>query len=136
MARHRFLCPLRWGDMDTYGHVNNVMFVRYLEEARVDLFDRLGRDEPWDMLDTGCLVHRHAITYRAPLAHQTAPVPIDVWVTRVGAAAFDLAYEIHDGDGTVYATAETTLVPYDFAAERPRRLTDQEKKRLEALRDD
>ncbi|HEX6443940.1 MAG TPA: thioesterase family protein [Streptosporangiales bacterium] len=122
--------------MDRYGHVNNVMFVRYLEEARVDLFDRLGRDEPWDMLDTGCLVHRHAITYRRPLAHQTAPVPIDVWVTRVGAAAFDLGYEIHDGAGTVYAIAETTLVPYDFAAERPRRLTDQEKKRLEALRDD
>lgn len=136
MARHRFLCPLRWGDMDTYGHVNNVMFVRYLEEARVDLFERLGRDGTWDMLDTGCLVHRHAITYRKPLAHQTTPVPIDVWVMRVGAAAFDLGYEIHDGDGTVYAVAETTLVPYDFAAGRPRRLTAEEKRRLTELLDD
>ena len=37
MSRHVYLCPMRWSDMDAYGHVNNVVFVRYLEEARIDL---------------------------------------------------------------------------------------------------
>lgn len=116
--------------MDKYGHVNNVVFVQYLEEARVDLFERLAEDGPWDMLTTGVLVAGHEIRYRRPLEHRTAPVPIDVWVTRIRAAAFDVAYEIHDGDHAVYATATTTLVPYDFAAARPRRLTADEKSRL------
>ncbi|GAA5012781.1 hypothetical protein GCM10025734_58630 [Kitasatospora paranensis] len=36
MARHIYDCPLRWSDMDAFGHVNNVVFLRYLEEARID----------------------------------------------------------------------------------------------------
>ena len=133
MARHRFLCPLRWGDMDTYGHVNNVVYAQYLEEARVDLFEWLDQDSRWDMLSTGVVVAKLEITYKRPLEHRTAPVPVDVWVSRVAAAAFDLGYEIHDGAGTVHATASTTLVPYDFAAARPRRLEPAERDRLGLL---
>lgn len=115
--------------MDKYGHVNNVIYAQYLEEARVDLFDHLR----WDMLTEGVVVARLEITYKTPLEHNSAPVPVDVWVSRVAAAAFDLGYEIHDGAGTVYATATTTLVPYDFSAGRPRRLTPAEKQHLERL---
>ncbi|MFE4477710.1 acyl-CoA thioesterase, partial [Kitasatospora sp. NPDC056789] len=38
--RHIYRCPLRWADMDAYGHVNNVVFLRYLEEARIDFLFR------------------------------------------------------------------------------------------------
>lgn len=41
MARHIYNCPLRWSDMDAFGHVNNVVFLRYLEEARIDFMFRL-----------------------------------------------------------------------------------------------
>lgn len=41
MARHHYRCPLRWSDMDSFGHVNNVVFLRYLEEARIDFMFRL-----------------------------------------------------------------------------------------------
>lgn len=41
MARHIYSCPLRWSDMDAFGHVNNVVFLRYLEEARIDFMFRL-----------------------------------------------------------------------------------------------
>lgn len=132
MARHTFLCPLRWGDVDGYNHVNNVAFIQYLEEARIDMFEALAEHGPWDMLQTGVLVARHEIEYRRPLTHRTAPVPIEVWVTRVRAAAFEVAYEIRDPE-VVYATAVSTLVPYDFAGERPRRLTTDEKTRLGKL---
>ncbi len=39
---HSCCLPLRWGDMDAYGHINNVQYIRYLEEARVQLLIRLG----------------------------------------------------------------------------------------------
>ena len=35
--RHVFQCPMRWADMDLQGHVNNVIYVDYLQEARVDM---------------------------------------------------------------------------------------------------
>ena len=38
---HVFSCAVRWGDMDAYGHVNHTQFLRYLESARVALFEEL-----------------------------------------------------------------------------------------------
>lgn len=34
--------PIRWGDMDAYGHVNNTVYFRYMEQARVELIEALG----------------------------------------------------------------------------------------------
>lgn len=41
MSRHFYSCPLRWSDMDAFGHVNNAVFISYLEEARIDFMFRL-----------------------------------------------------------------------------------------------
>jgi len=38
---HVFSCAVRWGDMDAYGHVNHTQFLRYLESARIALFEEL-----------------------------------------------------------------------------------------------
>jgi acyl-CoA thioester hydrolase len=126
VARFEALVAMRWQDMDAYGHVNNVQFLTYVEEARVEMF----QSAPLSGLDpvsSGVLVAASDIRYLKPLHHRHAPVPIDVWVTKVGAASFSLAYEVHDDDGTVYARASSVMVPYDFMAERPRRLTPEER---------
>lgn len=128
MPRHTFRCPMRWSDMDAYGHVNNVQFLTYLEEARIDLLGELfRRAEADDGAQAGMLVASSSIEYRAPLVHRAEPVPIDVWVTRFGGASFDLGYAVHDGAGTTYATAASRLVTYDFAAAQPRRLRPHER---------
>ena len=59
------------------------------------------------------------------------PVPIDVWVSRLGNSSFELRYEILDDGGPVYAEAATVLVPFDVAAGRPRRVSDEERAALE-----
>ena len=125
--------PLRWSDMDAYGHVNNVQFLRLLEDARVVGFREWIGQGP-SILDGGVVVTRHAIEYRAPLTFRHAPVEVAMWVTGVSGAGFDLGYEVRDpasfGD-TVYAVAETGLVLYDFAAARPRRLAPAERAALQ-----
>ncbi len=131
MARYTFSCPMRWSDMDAYGHVNNVQFLTYLEEARIDMLHDLierakERDGP---LAAGILVASSTIEYRRPLVHRATPVPITMWVSRIGGAFFDLAHEVSD-PGVVYARATSRLVPYDFRGERPRRLIDEEKQFL------
>lgn len=136
MPRHRVMTPLRWSDMDAYGHVNNVMFLRLLEEARVAAFND-GVLPGEDFASTGLLVSRSEIEYLEPLLYKPAPIAIDLWTTRIGAADFDMSYEVLDrtpeggGTGRVYARAETNLVAFDLKAERPRRITKEERVRLE-----
>ncbi len=131
MVRHRYECPLRWADLDLLGHVNNVVYVDYLQEARVDMLRTHAPDQRADELAEGVVVVRHEVAYLAPLTFRFRPVSIECWVTEVRAASFTMAYEIFDEDEagvrTTYVRASTVLTPYVFATERPRRLTPEEK---------
>lgn len=123
--------PLRWSDLDAFGHVNNATFLTLLEEARIAALDTWfgGRD----MLTSGVLVARQEIEYTAQLAYRTEPVQVRMWVSHIGASSFDVAYVLQDHGGErSYAVAQTTLVAFDLASQRPRRLTDQERAGLEA----
>ena len=126
---YRVDVPLRWSDMDAYGHVNNVQFLRLLEDARVIGFQAwFGQDR--SLLDEGVLVARHEIEYLAPLKFRPAPISVDMWATKISGASFDLAYEVRDPaevGTTLYARAETTLVAYDFRVGSPRRLRPDER---------
>ena len=96
VTRHLYRCPLRWADMDLLGHVNNVTYVDYLQEARVDML-RVHPPAPGgEELAEGVVVVRHEVQYLAPLVFRLAPVDVEVWVTEVRAATFTLAYEVFD----------------------------------------
>ncbi|MET8248488.1 thioesterase family protein [Streptomyces sp. NPDC005202] len=128
--RHIYRCPLRWADMDAYGHVNNVVFLRYLEEARIDFLFRPDKD-----FKQGSVVARHEIDYKRQLVHRHEPVDIELWVTEIKAASFTLGYEVKDGD-QVYVRASTVIVPFDFEAQRPRRITAEEREFLQEYLED
>ncbi|MEU3848671.1 thioesterase family protein [Streptomyces sp. NPDC029554] len=128
--RHIYRCPLRWADMDAYGHVNNVVFLRYLEEARIDFLFRPEKD-----FQQGSVVARHEIDYKRQLVHRHHPVDIELWVTEIRAASFTLTYVVKDDD-QVYVQASTVIVPFDFEAQRPRRLTAEEREFLGEYMDD
>lgn len=125
MARHSFLCPLRWSDVDVYGVINNVAFLRYLEEARVDLILRMPPGEQDSFLRRGSVVVKHQIDYKNQLTHRREPVEIQLWVSRLRASTVTISYSVQDDD-RVYASAETVLAPFDYKAYRPRRLTGAE----------
>ncbi|MBZ6104748.1 thioesterase family protein [Streptomyces olivaceus] len=127
--RYIYRCPLRWADMDAYGHVNNVVFLRYLEEARIDFLHRPEKD-----FKQGSVVARHEIDYKRQLVHRHHPVDIELWVTQIRAASFTLTYEVKDGD-VVYVRASTVIVPFDFEAQRPRRITAEEREFLQEYTD-
>ena len=120
--RYVYLCPLRWADMDSFGHVNNVVYLRYLEQARVEWMFTTAQRAGVAEFSLGTVVARHEIEYRRPLVYRPEPVRVETWVTQIGNASFTVAYEVKDEEW-VYAVAKTVLVPYDLAAERPRRIT-------------
>jgi acyl-CoA thioester hydrolase len=125
---------MRWADMDQLGHINNVVYVDYLQEARVDMLRTHGPAAATGVLAEGTVVVRHEVTYAAPLRFGFRPVSIEAWVTQVRAASFTVAYEVfhEDADGArqVYLRAKTVLTPYVFTTERPRRLSAAERETL------
>jgi acyl-CoA thioester hydrolase len=124
---------MRWADLDLLGHVNNVVYVDYLQEARVDMLRTHGPAARTGALAEGVVVVRHEVSYLAPLSFGFEPITIESWVTEIRAATFTVAYEIfdeRDGDRRVYVRAKTVLTPYVFTEERPRRLTEIERETL------
>ena len=135
--RHLYRCPLRWADLDLLGHVNNVTYVDYLQEARVDMFRTHAPDSRAEDLAEGVVVVRHEVSYVSSLTFGFEPVAIECWVTEIRAASFTMAYEIFEedeaGKRTVFLRARTVLTPYVFATERPRRLHASEREALSRL---
>jgi acyl-CoA thioester hydrolase len=123
---------VRWGDMDSYGHVNNVYFIRYLEDTRFALFTPpLGKNAPsnvpdelsvFDLFPEGSngLMAGHRIEYQAAMSYEDGPITSRLWITRIGNSSFDIGYELGSSDaGTVYAIASTTLVIVNTESGRP-----------------
>lgn len=121
--------------MDALGHVNNGRYVDYLQDARVDFLFRTAAELGADTLETGLLVARHEVQYRAPLHFRPEPVRIELWISEIRAASFTVDYEILDAEPErrTYVEAKTKLVPFDFTANRLRRISPVEKTALEKL---
>jgi acyl-CoA thioester hydrolase len=135
VARHLYRCPLRWADMDLLGHVNNVTYVDYLQEARVDMLREHARSREGEALAEGVVVVRHVVQYVTPLVFRPEPVSVEVWVTEIRGASFTLATEVFDedreGGRRVYFRAESVLTPYVFEEASPRRVAPEERRFLE-----
>ena len=145
MPINRFPIQLRFGDEDSNGHVNNVRFVQFLEEARV----RLGLLPLGESLCPGdpamnfrsltaesgiALVARQEIEYRSPLVYRQSPVWVEIWVTGIGSSSLTYGFRIADDDGArVYAYAAATVVMADQSG-RPRALSDLQVRVLESWR--
>lgn len=140
MTRLHVPVPVRWADLDAYGHVNNVAVLRLLEEARIAAFWRHpeGSEASWPtaVLDaapgaaTTTVVARQEIEYLLAIPHRRDPATAEMWLGRLGGASVEVCYELTAsvaGVRTVFVQALTTLVLLDAATGQPRRITDAER---------
>lgn len=140
--------PMRWGDMDAYGHINNVEVLRILEEARVHAFGPpAGTGMPgvdvarpiFSGLDSDvqALVVEHRVRYVSPLNYRNIPATVQVWISAVKGASFTVAYEIQDPvTATRCVIAETVLAFFHEPSGTLVRLTPGMREQLEPLRGD
>ena len=99
--------------MDVYGHVNNVKYFEYFQEARIS-----GIAQMWEGLDDITLVVAQTdVDYRVPILFRAAPYDTWLWVARVGQRSATIESVISD-DGTTLARARVTLVFFDQATRR------------------
>ena len=109
----------RYSDLDPFGHVNNVAYHDYLQEARVwVLVNVLGGNAE----DIDQVVAKQEISFLRPLRLRPDPITVETWISRVGGASYDISYRILDETGQVCSTALTQLVFFDRASETARRI--------------
>ncbi|MEW1699087.1 acyl-CoA thioesterase [Streptomyces sp. NPDC093249] len=117
--------PLRWSDLDAYGHVNNAAFLTYVEEARTRMVrDMLPADET-ERRRHAFVVKQSLVDYKASLTYREDPISVDVWVTASRGARLELGYAVRD-ETVTYAEATTKLAAYDLEAQALRRMTEDE----------
>ena len=127
--------PMRWSDMDAYQHINNVAFLGYFEMARVNLFFEHPTHDEKTGMRRGLVVVSHEIRYKRSVVYDAEPIEIQVWVSDVRAASFVCHYEAFH-QGRLVVTGSTLLAPFDFALERPRRITAEEREFLARCTDE
>lgn len=113
---------LRWGDMDSLGHINNVQFARLFEEARVRAMQEWFGGER--RAGVGMVVAHQEIEFAAPLYYSAEPVRCEIWVSRIGGKSFDFGCRLTSADGVVGALSETTLAVLDLTAGRALEIPD------------
>ena len=115
---HTVVVPIRWGDMDAIGHVNNTVYFRYMEQARVDwshaFARRLGRDA---FASDGPLIVNASCTFLAPLTYP-GEVEVRMFLDSPGRTSVESYYEIWM-DGSKYADGAAKLVWVDTKTARP-----------------
>ncbi len=139
----RIPVSVRWGDLDAFGHVNNVAAMRLLEEARIEAFwHHEGTTTPTAVLRSGPGATTHTVVaaiaaeYLAPILYRRDPVIVELWVGRLGGASLEIWYRVLDDSGQVYLQASTTMVLIDSTTGAPRRLSSEERAAWEPYVDD
>jgi acyl-CoA thioester hydrolase len=138
MTCHTYDCHVRFSDVDVYGHVNNVKYFEYYQEARIAFLRSLAPSDGGGALfaegsTESQVVARIDVDYRRPILFRPEPYLVETRVVRIGTSSYDLSCRIVDapGDqGTVFSDAEVRLVAFDITTQRSRRLGDLERQRL------
>lgn len=108
--------PVRWGDLDAQNHVNNTVYFRYVEEARVQLFQKAGLALASNKV--GMLAHA-SLDFLKPVLYP-ATVVVELVLTRVGRSSmdFDTVIACRGEPGVVYAKGRNVIVGADIRTGR------------------
>ncbi|WP_051653551.1 acyl-CoA thioesterase, partial [Kitasatospora cheerisanensis] len=128
---YTYLCRTRWGDMDAFGHINNLKVLQYVQEAVYCLL--YDETEEQGLFEDGFMIARHEIDYREPLYHCSTPLPVQIWVERLGRASINTTCEARR-HGRLVFEARTVTVPTDAETGRSRPLRDVERRHLDRYR--
>src|SRR5438034_11132032 len=110
---------IRWGDMDAMGHVNNAVYFRYMEQARISWFDSLVPEgEAWK--STGIVIANASCNFKRAINYP-GTVEIQVYIGTPGGSSVPTFYELSI-NGQLYADGAATVVFTDMQSHKPIRI--------------
>ncbi len=130
---HSTLTPIqiRFADVDKLGHVNNAVYLSYIELARLDFFKAVAGNINWDT--EGIILARVEIDYKIPVLLEDK-LYVKTWCSRLGTKSFDLMYSIitkNNGEEIEKAKAVSVLVCFNYSEQKSMLMPEQWRKWLE-----
>ena len=114
--------PIRWGDMDAMGHVNNTVYFRYMEQARIGWYEALvPAAEAWTQ--TGIVIANASCNFKRALGYP-GTVEVKLSIDPPGGSSVATFYEIRMDD-TLYADGIATVVFIDMKSQKPVRIPER-----------
>ena len=125
--------PVAWGEMDAYRHVNNVVYFRYFENARLEYFRQLDWFEFERQTGVGPILAATQARFRKPL---TYPDTISVGARIISVASDRFTMEhliVSHAQSAVTTEGEGTIVTYNYQVDRKTPIPDEMRQRIDAL---
>jgi acyl-CoA thioester hydrolase len=125
--------PVLWGDQDAFGHVNNTLPIRWFESARIAYVERSGIGHLMKANGLGPILAAISCNYRRQL-HYPDSVHIGARVSRLGRSSMVMEHAVYSERlGEIAADGTSTVVMFDYAANRPRRIPDDVRDAIERV---
>ncbi len=122
--------PVVWGEMDAFGHVNNTVFFRYFETARLAYFEQIEFAETSNISDIGPILASTSCRFRRPLRYPDT-IHVGARVSELSDDRFTMAYRIYsEAHDDVAAKGEGVIVAYDYSAQQKAHLPDDVRQRI------
>lgn len=124
----RYNVRVVWRDLDAAGHVNNAVYLTYMESARTAAYYAMtGGQEPRDL---DIILARATIDFRSP-ASLHEDLVVEVRPGRVGSTSFALLYDVREArTGRLVAEGESVQVAFDYAKNEKRPIADRLRAKL------
>jgi acyl-CoA thioester hydrolase len=119
---HRIRLPIRWGDMDSMGHVNNVKFFTFDESGRIAYFDELARIDPTFWNDHGLILAHIGADFIAQLRYP-ATLDIGTRIARMGKSSLHTVAAMFS-EGQLVAVVKGVIVWFDYVNQKPMPIPD------------
>ena len=125
--------PVAWGEMDAFQHVNNIVYLRYFESARIAYFERLGYIEFRQTTGIGPILGSLQCRFKIPITYPDQ-VFVGTWVSQIDADRFIIKFQIvSQKHQKVAAEGEGVIVSYDYRENKKAPLPEEVKQRIQAL---
>jgi acyl-CoA thioester hydrolase len=125
--------PLLWGDQDAFGHVNNVVYLRWCETARVEYLVRIGLWPSLPPEGIGPILASISCDYKRPLTFPDT-VYVGARVTRIGNRSFQMQHRVvSQALDTVAAEVDSTIMVLDYARNKTVSVSERCRKAIEDL---
>jgi acyl-CoA thioester hydrolase len=125
--------PVQWGDQDAFGHVNNTVYFRWFESARIAYFARIGMPHALEVEPLAPILASTSCDYRSPITFPDT-IHAGIRVTRIGRSSLGLEHVIvSQRQAAIAAQGSSTIVVFDYRANKSQPVPLTIRQAIEAL---
>lgn len=117
--------PVQWGDQDAFGHVNNTVYFRWYESARIAYSDKIGLTTMKETTNIGPILASIKCDYRLQIKYPDT-VSIGASIRRLGRSSITMVHKLFSQQSqAIAAEGESTIVLFDYNTQRSQAIPDE-----------